>query len=132
MLRKFRLQAHVRNRPRPELELVPPDYSERATEVSVPYNGTTRAVLIRQNASTTDLTLPGYPVRSRMINDNERRLACIQRVIGVEPTVAGLLRLVHKPGIETLPLGAGCTVEWQSDEKRSFCFSPGYSRVPFG
>ena len=66
MLRKFRLQAHVRNRPRPELELVPPDYSERATEVSVPYNGTTRAVLIRQNASTTDLTLPGYPVRSRM------------------------------------------------------------------
>jgi len=66
LARKFRLQAHVRNRRRPELELVPPDYSERATEVSVPYNGTTRAVLIRQNASTTDLTLPGYPVRSRM------------------------------------------------------------------
>ncbi len=31
-----------------------------------------------------------------------------------------------------LPLGADCTVEWQSDEKRSFCLSLGYSRVPFG
>ncbi len=31
-----------------------------------------------------------------------------------------------------LPLGADCTVEWQSDERRSFCLSLGYSRVPFG
>src|SRR6266436_5874987 len=31
-----------------------------------------------------------------------------------------------------LPLGADGTVEWQSDEKRSFCLGLGYSRVPFG